>query len=204
MVSPEYISPIKTVHTPELVEKSIAQRKIEIFSETSKKRLALMREIFDSLSPEVPLRVIRNSTDKKRDVILRDAAMRDMDYLGSGDVVSLVSDKNMTGNKNGYSYIHRTVKINGMYVEKIYVKIKTARGKIGYLALEHIGKAETPPDPKKPAEAQPVTEVGKEDPKGVTTVTTLQSGLLIARGPNQSQHPLISQGKMADMVITYE
>jgi hypothetical protein len=262
--------PIKT-HIPELVEKSLAQEKSEVFSATSEQRLKLMREIFNGISSETPVRVIRNATDQKKDVLLRDSSMHAIDYLGSGDTVTLVSDKNITGNTNGYSYIHRRVKIDGVDVNKIYVKSKTGAGQIGYVALEHIGKeaskptstpsqaqksetkpapkptstpsqaqksetkpapkptstpsqaqkSETKPAPKptstpsqaqksetKPAETKPapkpVAEVSKEDPKAITTVTSLPSGLMVARGPKQSTHPLISQGKMADMVLIYE
>ena len=222
------MTPIKTANTPELVKKSLAQNKDKVFSATSEERLKLMREIFNGISSETPVRVIRSSTDEKKDVLLRDSSMHEIDYLGSGDKVTLVSDKKITGNTNGYSYIHRSVKIDGVDVNKIYIKVKTDAGQIGYVALEHIGKEETKPAPvpttkpapvpttkpastpapaPKPATApvtKPIAEVSKEDPKAITTVTTLPSGLLVARGPNQSQHPLISQGKMADMVLTYE
>lgn len=46
--------------------------------------------------------------------------------------------------------------------------------------------------------------MGKEKLLSVTTVTALPSGLRVARGPNQSPHPLISEKKMADMIIAYE
>lgn len=134
------MAPIENIQQPELRELSLAQERQEVFSESSDRRLALMRELFDSLSPDTPLRILRISQDDKKDVILRDSSFRGVNYLGSDDTLTLVPEKHMTGNKNGYSYIHRTVETNGRKMNKIYVKVKTNTRQIGYVALEHIGK----------------------------------------------------------------
>lgn len=226
MTLPEKISP------PELRELSLAKERQEVFTESSDKRLILMRQLFDNLSPDTPLRILRISQDDKKDVVLRDSSFRGMNYLGSDDTLTLVPEKNITGNKNGYSYIHRTVETNGIKMNKIYVKVKTSTGQIGYVALEHIGKAEakvnwtptttapeakldrapTIPAPKTETTPAPIPEtnqapaqkIEKEGVNAITKVTSLPSGLLVARGPNQSTHPLISQKNMVDMIITYE